>query len=89
MEVELGNNPSFVWRFLLAARALIHVGSHWQIGDGWKVGVATHVWLPNALVFLNAPAMEMKVNDLVDKDTHQWDRGKLFATLIIKHVRKY
>lgn len=42
--------------------------------------MATHVWLLNKPVFLNAPAMEMKVNDLVDKDTHQWDRRKLSAT---------
>lgn len=42
--------------------------------------MATHVWLLNKPVFLNAPVMEMKVNDLVDKDTHQWDRRKLSAT---------
>ena len=80
MEAKLGNNPSFVWCSLLAARAPIHASSRLQIGDGRKVGGATHFRLPNALVFLNAPAMEMKVNDLIDKDTRQWDRGKLSAT---------
>ena len=80
MEAELGNNPSFVQCSLLVARALIHAGSRWQIRDGRKVGGATHFWLPNTPVFLNALAMGMKVNDLIDRDTRQQDRGKLFAT---------
>ena len=38
-----------------------------------------HSWLPHSLVFLTTPSQDMKVIDLIDKDTWQWDRGKLFA----------
>ena len=80
LDAELGNNPSFVWRSLLAARDIIHTGSRWTIGDGRNVSVASHSWLPHSPVFLNTPSQDMKVIDLIDKDTWQWDRGKLFAT---------
>ena len=80
LDAELGNNPSFVWRSLLAARDIIHTGSRWTIGDGRNVSVASHSWLPHSPVFLNTPSQDMKVIDLIDQDTWQWDRGKLFAT---------
>lgn len=35
----------------------------------------SHAWLPNAPVFVNAPTREMKVRELIDEDTRQWDRG--------------
>ena len=40
LDAELGNNPSFVWRSLLAARDIIQAGSRWTIGDGRNVLVA-------------------------------------------------
>ena len=80
LDAELGNNPSFVWRSLLAAKDIIHTGSRWTIGDGRNVSVASHSWLPHSPVFLNTPSQDMKVIDLIDKDTWQWDWGKLFAT---------
>ena len=33
MDVEIGSNPSYVWRSLLIARDLIKEGSKWQVGD--------------------------------------------------------
>ncbi|KAL0012488.1 hypothetical protein SO802_007596 [Lithocarpus litseifolius] len=69
MEAEMGNNPSFVWRSLLESRDLIKAGSRWQVGDGKSIGVMSHVWLPNAPVFVNASTREMKVRELIDEDT--------------------
>ena len=37
--VELGSNPSFMWRSLLATRDVVREGSTWQIGDGSRIGV--------------------------------------------------
>ena len=78
--VELGSNLSFVWRSLLAARDVVREGSTWQIGDGSRIGVTSHKWLPNALVFLHEPNTEMKVCELIDQSSWQWDRGKLAET---------
>ena len=52
MEAELGNNPSYVWRSLLAAREVIKEGSMWKVGDGSSIQVSKHKWLPTGPVFL-------------------------------------
>ena len=80
MEAELGNNPSFVWRSLLAAREIIKEGSRWKVGNGRKIGVFTHRWLSHSPVPLNEPLLNMRVCDLIEQDTRQWDRGKIHST---------
>ena len=77
---ELGSNPSVVWKSLLAAREVIREGSTWQIGDDSRIRVTTHKWLPNAPAFLHEPNVRMKVCELIDHSSRQWDRGKLAAT---------
>ena len=73
MFVELGNNPSFVWRSLLVARDLIREGSRWQVGDGRSIGVFTHPWLTHTPVPLNDAPPDIKVCELIDQDSRQWD----------------
>ena len=80
MLAELRPNPSFVWRPLLAARDVIREGSTWRVGDGRNFGVLSHKWLQNEPVFLNELDDQMRVSDLINPDTRQWDRGKLVAT---------
>ena len=50
MDAELGSNPSYVWRSLLAAREIIW--DRWRVGDGNTIGVTTHKWLSHKPVFL-------------------------------------
>lgn len=57
--MELGPNPSFAWRSLLAARDIIMEGSRWQVDDGRTIEVAKHVWLPHAPIFLQEPTLNM------------------------------
>ena len=80
MMAELGSNPSFVWRSLLVARDVIREGSTWKIGDGRAIRVLSHKWLHNGPVFLHEPDEQMRVSDLINHHTRQWDRGKLVAT---------
>lgn len=47
MEAEFGNNPSYAWRSLLAAKDLIQEGLMWKVGDGSSIEVSNHIWLPN------------------------------------------
>ena len=77
---ELGNNPSFVWRSLLLARDVIKEGTRWKVGDGRSIGVFTHSWLSHTLVTWIEVPIDMKVCELIDQDTRQWDRGKVAAT---------
>lgn len=44
------------------------------------LGVTSHKWLPNTPVFLSEPDAELKVCDLINQNTGQWDRGKILAT---------
>ena len=80
LEAELGHNPSFVWRSLLAARDIIHAGSRWTIGNGRSISVASSSWLPHSPGFLSTSSQGMKVAELIDNDSRQWDRGKLSTT---------
>ena len=52
MDAELGSNPSYVWKSLLAAREIICEGSKWEVGDGRTIGVTTHKWLSHKPIFL-------------------------------------
>ena len=74
MEAELGSNPSFVWHSLLQARELITVGSAWKIGDGETVGIESHKWLPQPPSFKPGADRSLKVCQLFDADTRQWNR---------------
>ena len=78
MDAELGSNPSYVWRSLLAAREIIWEGSRWRVWDGNTIGVTTHKWLSRRPVFLGEQQMGLKVKDLIDSNTMQWDREKIF-----------
>nr|XP_023887236.1 uncharacterized protein LOC111999338 [Quercus suber] len=78
MEAKLGNNPSYVWRSLLAARNIIYVGSKWKVGDGWTIGVSTHNWLSHESIFLGEQQQGLMVKDLIDGHTKQWDRERIF-----------
>ena len=79
MMAELGSNPSFVWRSLLVARDIIYVGSQWRVGDGRDIGVFTHKQLPHTPTPLHEGALDIRVRELIDEDSRQWDRGKLEA----------
>ena len=68
---------SFVWRSLLAAWKVIIGGSRWRIGDGSLIGVTTNKWLSHDPFFISKPNPKLRVRDLIEDDTRQWDRGKI------------
>ena len=68
MDAELGNNPSYVWRNLLASRETIREGLKWGVGDGRTIGVTTHKWLCHKPIFLGEQLLELLVKDLIDGD---------------------
>ena len=78
MEAGLGNNPSYVWQSLLAARELIREGLIWQVGDGRTIEVSTHKWLSHKPMFIGEPRPNLMVSELIDENSRQWNREKLF-----------
>ena len=86
MEAGLGNNPSYVWQSLLAARDLMREGSIWQVGDGRTIEVSTHKWLSHKPVFIEEPQPNLMVSELIDENSRQWDREKPFD-LFAYHTR--
>ena len=45
LEANLGSNPSYVWRSVLAVQGLIHSGVRWRIGKGDRVNIWLKPWL--------------------------------------------
>ena len=88
MDAELGSNPSYVWRSLLAAREIICEGSKWGVGDGRTIGVTTHKWLSHKPIFLGEQQPNLMVRDLIDGDTGQWDREKIFDLFAYRSCMK-
>ena len=39
LEATLGSQPSFTWRSILAAQAVVRRGIRWQVGDGEQVQI--------------------------------------------------
>ena len=74
MEAELGTNPSFVWRSLLQAREMIREGLVWQIGNRQHISINTHKWLFRPPVFREGADQSLKVVDLIDTNTKEWNR---------------
>ena len=82
MDAELGHNPSFVWRSLLAAREVVRVGSMWKIGDGQSVKVTSNKWLPHPALFKPVADTTLKVEDVIHHDSMQWNRPLIQATIM-------
>ena len=77
LEAELGHKPSFVWRSLIATREVVVRGLRWRMGDGSRILVSSSNWLPHRPVFSGDVDHTLKVADLINRDTWQWDRRKI------------
>lgn len=78
MEADLGNNSSYVWRRLLSAKEVIHEGLMWRVGNGRYIeqGKTQMATTPEVVTGIVPPFI--RVRDLLDVDTMQWDRGKFY-----------
>jgi len=48
------------------------------MGDGRKIKVSTFKWLSHKPVFSRVDRPTMLVSELINEDTRQWDRTKIF-----------
>ena len=67
LEAELGKNPSYTWRSLVAARGVLHRGLRWNIGNGRKAKIWTDRWIPTPNSFkVVSPRPQNAENVLVE-----------------------
>ena len=95
VEASLGNNPSYVWRSLMAAQKLVQHGLRWQIDNGFNVQVWKDKWLPSSSTYkvvsprLNSPA-DLRVSELIDLDNRCWNLHllqQLFLPFEVEEIR--
>ena len=74
MEAEIGHNPSFVWRSLVAAREVIMEGSRWRVGNGRQIQAESGNWLSHKPIFSREEWPNLRVGDLIDDRAWKWKR---------------
>ena len=48
------------------------------MSDGRTIEVSTHKWLSHKPVFIGEPQPNLMVSELIDENSRQWNREKLF-----------
>ncbi|XP_019170410.1 PREDICTED: uncharacterized protein LOC109165884 [Ipomoea nil] len=92
-EAALGNNPSFCWRSILAAKGLICGGVRRRIGNGKSTLIWDHPWIhddnqPRILTEKPPQLAQAKVEGLIDQQTGTWDHEILVDIFIAQDVEK-
>ncbi|KAL8125864.1 hypothetical protein AgCh_013243 [Apium graveolens] len=78
LEAKLGQNPSYMWRSILAAQEVVKQGCRMNIGTGEDTFVWKIPWLPcaeNGYVTTNMPLEleNIKVSSLMEDQARRWD----------------
>ncbi|XP_019172765.1 PREDICTED: uncharacterized protein LOC109168178 [Ipomoea nil] len=77
-DATIGNCPSYCWRSIMAAHAMVVSGVRRRIGNGQTTLIWGHPWLrdnPSPLIQTEMPQQlrEARVAGLIDLQTHTWD----------------
>ena len=77
VDANLGKNPSFAWRSILAAQAIIQNGKRWQVGNGHSIMIWKDKWVPspsNYKVVSPIPNLpeDSRVAALIDEEKGAW-----------------
>ena len=46
MDAQVGKNPSYIWRSILAAKLVIKKGARWVVDDGRSIKIWEEKWIP-------------------------------------------
>ncbi|XP_019198269.1 PREDICTED: uncharacterized protein LOC109192130 [Ipomoea nil] len=81
-EAYLGNNPSFCWRSIMAAKSMVCSGVWRRIGNGQDTRIWDHPWLqdeqePMIQTEMPPQLANARVAGLIDQDTGTWDASIL------------
>ncbi|XP_060974042.1 uncharacterized protein LOC115695103 [Cannabis sativa] len=77
LNVELGQNPSFIWRSIWAAQDLVKNGARRSIANGSSVSILHDPWLPNDsnpfVLSNNTGLVDQYVSSLMVVGERSWD----------------
>lgn len=80
LEAMLGNNLSFIWRSLMAAKGIVADGARWQVETGEDIEVMKQPWLTgiNSYITSESPSLvNCKVVSLMSENLVGWDEDIL------------
>ena len=82
MEASDTTLGSYAWSSILKGWDVLKKGARWRVGYGELIGVWNDAWLPSleyprVLSNLVTSLEDMKVIDLIDPVSKQWDEGLL------------
>lgn len=77
LNAEIGSNPSYIWRSIIEAQALIRKGIGCRVGNGTTISICSDPWLPVATdAFIHTDNEAIKgqtVSSLMSPDSNTWD----------------
>ena len=87
----MGCQPSYAWRSLMAAQALVRRGVRWQVGDGERIQVWKDKWLPNPSTYKVVTSENLGprvtwVRDIIDGDKMEWRANLIRQTFMLQDV---
>jgi len=78
LQASLGRNPSYAWRSIFKAKAIIEKGMLWRVGNGETIKIWGDKWLPSSgssLVqsFPMGMNLDTRVSFLIDQQVGGWN----------------
>ncbi|KAA3485194.1 RNA-directed DNA polymerase [Gossypium australe] len=81
---RLGNNCSFTWKIIWAAKGVLAEGICWKVGRGSDISVLNDVWIPDLInsklsSYVNNLS-DFKVAELIDESSRNWKTELIGST---------
>ena len=91
LEAQIHPKCSYAWRSILQARGVIEKGAIWRVGDGQKIDVSQHHWLPDPTYSkIFSPRADLRVErvcDLFHRNTRTWNPVSLRVAFCLGRPR--
>ncbi|KAK9985942.1 hypothetical protein SO802_030893 [Lithocarpus litseifolius] len=77
LKQRIANKPSYAWRSIHAAQALVRRGLRWQVGNGEHIRIWKDKWLPTPKTYKvvtpeRGNTQVTMVCDLIDNESKEW-----------------
>jgi hypothetical protein len=77
LESNLGKKPSYAWRSIWQAKALLQEGLIWRVGNGSRIDLWNDKWIPATPHKILDPvriiSSDAKVAEIINREANWWD----------------